>query len=83
MSLMDLEIADINKKFHDLGIVCYFLSKENNNIYLRYDFTENENGKSWDEYCSVSEDLRKIGYEFIDPCCEHDCISGYIRRIKM
>ena len=59
---------------------CY-ISEADGKIYLGYDFPENEDGDSWDEYCDVQDALHQIGYELIESYSEHDHISGIVRKL--
>lgn len=55
--------------------------ESDNTIYLRYDFQENEDGDSWEEYYMVQEELGLIGFILTEYECEHDCITGSVVRI--
>lgn len=56
---------------------------ENGRPFYRYDtsdLTTQENGRTCAE---IQERLRAIGWQIDDPCIEHDCISGPLRRVEV
>jgi len=52
-------------------------------LWLRYDTDDSDPKEQWDNYIEVVEALKEVGFEFIDPLTEHDCISGDIKETQM
>lgn len=49
--------------------------------YLRIDFVgELDYKEAFAELCEIREELKEVGYELDDVSCEHDCITGYVRK---
>lgn len=46
--------------------------------YYRYDFSSCDSKEAWEHYTDTYEMLRSIGWEIIDPCVEHDCLTGFL-----
>jgi|DEB0MinimDraft_6_1074348.scaffolds.fasta_scaffold18164_1 hypothetical protein len=50
--------------------------------WFRYDYAyELDPKEAWSEMCDVQDDLRELGWEIIDPCIEHDVLSGELQRV--
>jgi hypothetical protein len=58
------------------------ISQMNGQDYFRYDTEDSDSKEQWSRFCDVSDELRELGYEFEDPYIEHDCISGYLKRLE-
>ena len=36
----------------------------------------------WDNLCWLSDEMGQIGLEIDDPCVEHECISGFLKKAE-
>lgn len=52
-------------------------------FYFRYDiWPEGTAKENWSLYCEIQDELRTHHVELVDPCIEHDCISGYLKPVE-
>lgn len=45
-------------------------------LFFREDTVDSDAREQWDNYRMIRDDLADYGLKLVDPCVEHDCISG-------
>ena len=60
----------------------YHITIQNGDYYFQMYTEESTPKENWSTYCDVQDELRMYCYEIDDPCIEHDCISGYVKRVS-
>lgn len=50
--------------------------------YFRYDTEDNTIKENESTYFEIAEEFKEYGYELDDIQIEHDCITGYLKRIE-